>query len=356
MSRTSVIIGAVIVVLATGVAAMRLADHDDAVDPASAPTAVATLREFTPRITATGNVRLLAGARVAVGARVSGVVERLAVTQGSRVSRGDLIAVLDSREARAGLADAESRIRQLQADSAQAAADGERAEALFRSRVATEQEVLVTRTARLRVASQLDAARAARDRARLALDYTTIRAPVSGIVASVSTHEGETVAASFAAPTFVTIVDPTRLECIALVDETDIGRVRVGQTAEFTVDPYPGRTFTGVVTRIAPDATIISGVVDYEVTIRVTSDIDGLKPQMTANIIIATETKRALVVPSAAVRQGAQGLFVWKLANGKPVQTTISAGARQLDVTEIRSGLAAGDSVLVGGFPEGTPP
>jgi RND family efflux transporter MFP subunit len=335
---------------------MRLANHGEAADSASAPVAVATLREFTPRVTATGNVRLLAGARVAVGARVSGVVERLAVTQGSRVSRGDLIAVLDSREARAGLADAESRISQLQADSAQAAADGERAEALFRSRVATEQEVLVTRTARLRVASQLDAARAARDRARLALDYTTIRAPVSGIVASVSTHEGETVAASFASPTFVTIVDPTRLECIALVDETDIGRVRVGQTAEFTVDPYPGRTFTGVVTRIAPDATIISGVVDYEVTIRVTSDIEGLKPQMTANIIIATETKRALVVPSAAVRQGAQGLFVWKLANGKPVQTTISAGARQLDVTEIRSGLAAGDSVLVGGFPEGTPP
>jgi RND family efflux transporter MFP subunit len=356
MSRTSLIVGAIIVVLATGVAAMRLAKHGEAADPASAPTAVATLREFTPRVTATGNVRLLAGARVAVGARVSGVVERLAVTQGSRVSRGDLIAVLDSREARAGLADAESRIRQLQVDSAQAAADGERAEALFRSRVATEQEVLVTRTARLRVASQLDAARAARDRARLALDYTTIRAPVSGIVASVSTHEGETVAASFAAPTFVTIVDPTRLECIALVDETDIGRVRVGQTAEFTVDPYPGRTFSGVVTRIAPDATIISGVVDYEVTIRVTSDIEGLKPQMTANIIIATETKRALVVPSAAVRQGAQGLFVWKLANGKPVQTTISAGARQLDVTEIRSGLTAGDSVLVGGFPEGTPP
>jgi multidrug efflux pump subunit AcrA (membrane-fusion protein) len=135
-----------------------------------------------------------------------------------------------------------------------------------------------------------------------------------------------------------------------------VGRVRVGQPAEFSVDAYPGRTFTGQVTRIAPDATIISGVVDYEVTIRVTGSVDGLKPQMTANVMIAGDSRQALVVPTAAVRQSAQGLYVWKVVGGKSVRTPISAGARQLDVTEVRSGLAAGDTVLTGEFPEGANP
>jgi macrolide-specific efflux system membrane fusion protein len=223
---------------------------------------------------------------------------------------------------------------------------------LHTSRSTTDQELLAARTARARTVAQLAAARAAQELARISLDHTMVRAPLDGVVASVSTHEGETVASSFSAPTFVTIVDPTRLECVAIVDETDIGRVRVGQPAEFTVDAYPGRTFSGTVTRVAPDATIIGGVVDYEVTIRITSPLDGLKPQMTANVTVAVDSRRALVVPTAAVRQATDGLYVWRVSGGAPRRATVTAGARQLDVTEIRGGLAAGDTVLTGGFPE----
>ena len=100
MTRTTVVLILVFLLGVTGIAAVTLVRRGDATDLA-APTAVATERTFTPRITASGSVRLSAGARVAVGAQVSGVVRRLAVTQGVRVRRGDLIAVLDDREARA---------------------------------------------------------------------------------------------------------------------------------------------------------------------------------------------------------------------------------------------------------------
>ncbi|HEX5072741.1 MAG TPA: efflux RND transporter periplasmic adaptor subunit [Gemmatimonadaceae bacterium] len=202
MTRTTVVLILVFLLGVTGIAAVTLARRGGAADVA-APTAVATERTFTPRITATGSVRLAAGARVAVGAQVSGVVRRLAVTQGARVHRGDLIAVLDDREALARVDDAEARIRQLVADSTQAAQDADRLETLHATRSTTDQELLAAQTARARTVAQLGAARAARELAAINLDHTVIRAPLDGIVASVSTHEGETVASSFSAPTFV---------------------------------------------------------------------------------------------------------------------------------------------------------
>ncbi len=245
----------------------------------SAPTAVAQERDFTPRVLATGNVSLLPGARIAVGARVSGVVVSLPVTQGTRVARDAVIARLDDREARARLEQVNATIAELQATLTQQQQELERAEALARADGATAQELLAARTAFHGAQARLDGALAARALAQLQLEYTVIRAPIAGVVASVSTREGETVAASLAAPTFVTLLDPARIECIALVDETDIGRVHTGDNAEFTVDAWPGRTFHGVVVSIAPDATVVGGVVDYEVHIRVAGGTADLKPQ-----------------------------------------------------------------------------
>src|SRR5262249_18042756 len=101
------------------------------------------------------------------------------------------------------------------------------------------------------------------DFARTQLGYSRISAPISGVVASVATQEGETVAASLAAPTFVTLVDLARLEVWAYVDETDIGRIRKGQAARFTVDTYPDHEFEGRVTAVYPQAEIRDNVVDY---------------------------------------------------------------------------------------------
>jgi RND family efflux transporter MFP subunit len=114
------------------------------------------------------------------------------------------------------------------------------------------------------------------------LGYTRILAPISGVVSTISTQEGETVAASFAAPTFVTLLDLDRLEVWAYVDETDIGRIQAGQKARFTVDTYPGQEFEGRVTTIYPQAEIRDNVVNYVTVVRFEPPGDRvLRPEMT---------------------------------------------------------------------------
>ena len=238
------------------------------------------------RVLATGSIRLAAGARIEVGAQVSGTVHSLSVTQGSRVEAGQIIAQLDTREAHALLDQAAAQVQELTAAEQQAADQARRVAALGAAKVATQQDLVAVEAAAAQARARLDAARSAEELARIRLGYATVRAPIAGIVASVTTHEGETVAASLAAPTFVTLIDPTRLECVALVDETDIGRVALGDSAEFTVDAYPGRVYHGIVARIAPDATVVGGVVDYETTLRLIGSTAGLKPQMTTSVTI----------------------------------------------------------------------
>jgi RND family efflux transporter MFP subunit len=353
MIRTVLLLSTLVVGIALFAFVRRPAS--DASGSIAAPVAVAVSRALTPRVVATGSVRLSPGARVDVGAQASGVVRHLAVRQGSVVHRGDVIAELDDREARLKVEDAESKVTDLSATLAQAQADLGRMRPLAERGYATPRDLLNAETSVTQMKARLASAVTERDLARVQLGYMTIRAPVDGIVASVTTHEGETVASSFAAPTFVTLVDLSRLECVALVDETDVGRIHVGDLAEFTVDAYPGRTFSGNVVRLAPDATVISGVVDYETTIRVDPvprDSAILRPQMTASVTISGPSRVALTVPTRAVRQAGDGVYVWRRTNGRVSRVAVRTTARQVDVTQITSGLRAGDTVLTGNFPE----
>lgn len=314
--------------------------------------AVAASRLIIPRVQATGTIRLRPGARIDVGARVSGVVASLLVGQGSRVNAGDVIAQLDTREAEARLASAVARLEELVAVAAQAEEELRILVELAPAGGATPQQILAARTAVATTNARLHAARADRDLDRIQLDYATVRAPIGGVIASVTVHEGETVAASLAAPTFVTIIDPARLECIAFVDETDISRVATGDSVTFTVDAYAASSFRGTVSRIAPDATVIGGVVDYETTVRILAGLTRLRPQMSASVTIEGPARTALVVPATAVRQSSTGNYVWRVQSGAPVRTPVRLGPGQPDAAEIRDGLAAGDTVLTGAFPD----
>ena len=265
-----------------------------------APPPQARPRRETPRprvvssdITATGTVRLKSGADVRVGAQISGIVEKLNVSVGSHVRAGQVIAVLDTRAIRAIIAESEATLAKDQAVLAKDALNATRMKRLLATHDVSQQQADDAR-------AELTAQRAtvAYDgnnlvAARLNLSYATIRAPVSGIVAAVSTQQGETVAAAFATPTFVTIIQPRALEMVALVDEADIGPVRVGQPVTFTTETYPDRQFSGRVTRIAPVATIISGVVNYEVAASIDGDVDSLRPDMTATASIHTAERRS---------------------------------------------------------------
>jgi len=197
-----------------------------------------TRRTIGSFVKATGVVKPRIGAEVKVGSRVSGAVARLHVRIGDRVARGQLLAELETRELLARRDQAQAALAAAEATLQYARADLGRKQALRASELVSAADLDVAERTR-GVAEQQQAEAAANlDFARTQVGYARIAAPIAGIVASVSTQEGETVAASLAAPTFVTLVDLARLEVWAYVDETDIGRVETGQAARFTVDTY----------------------------------------------------------------------------------------------------------------------
>ena len=205
----------------------------------------------------------------------------------------------------------------------------------------------------IRTARAQDAqAQAALSSAQTQLSYTRIVSPVSGVIASVSTQEGETIAAGLAAPTFVTVVDLSKLQVDALVDETDIGRVKVGDSAAFTVDSYPDEEFEGTVTAIYPKAIIDQNVVNYDVVVTITNPRGMLRPDMTANVTINIATKsNVLAVPNKAIKREEGTKVVYVIENGKLVRRRIRTGWKDSDYTEVASGLREGDRVVVGDIP-----
>ena len=140
--------------------------------------------------------------------------------------------------------------------------------------------------------------------ARIDLERTAIKAPVDGVVVKRSIEPGQTVAASLQAPElFVIARNLTDMQVETSIDEADVGRVRLGQTASFTVDAFAGRRFEGEVRQIRKAATVVSNVVTYTVVISTANPDLGLLPGMTANVRIVTAQKdKVLKVPNAALR------------------------------------------------------
>lgn len=303
--------------------------------------------EMKTQVNATGIVRLKTGAEVRVGAQVSGIVRRLFVTVGSRVRKGEVIAEIDSRPIEARVQQAQAQLAQAAVTESKAALDESRSRQLFDAGIIAKQQYDDARAALAAAKATVATARSGVAEASVDLDYTAIRAPIRGTVASVSTQQGETVAASFATPTFVTIIQKDALEVVAMVDEADIGNVRPGERATFTTETWPNHEFVGTVERIAPAATIISGVVNYEVAIAIRRDVKLLKPDMTSNVNIVTAERRTLVVPAACVHRDGDGSYV--LIQGKAgatVRTRVTVGNKSGGQVEIASGLDPGTRVL----------
>jgi HlyD family secretion protein len=308
-------------------------------------------RTIAASVLATGVVRLRVGGEVRVGAQLSGIVEKLNVEVGSKIREGDIIAEIDSR----GL---EARLAQARAQVEVAAQEVRRAEVELSRKSALGEQKLVAASEIEDARLTLDEARARLEKARrdaavvqTDLSYAIIRSPITGTVASVTTQEGETVAASFTTPTFATIIEDGALELIAMVDETDIGNVAIGNPVRFTVEAYPTNEFEGHVARIAPKGTIISGVVNFEVMVRIDSPADLLKPDMTANVDIRTAEREALVVPNAAVQREGSDRYVWVDNDGELARKTVTVGTRDASFTEIRQGISPMDKVLIGPQP-----
>ena len=323
--------------------------HNRTSDSLTYRTVEVSRRDIGTTVFALGIIKPMVGAEVRVGSRISGVVNRLRANIGDYVEAGSVIAELDDAELRARLAQARASLEKATVDYEQARRVYERQRQLFENKHISEQEFDVAQSSYAAAKAQLRQAEANLELSGIQLSYATIRSPISGVIASVSTQEGEAVAAGLAAPTFVNIIDLHRLEVHTYVDETDIGKIDVGQRASFTVDTYPGIDFPGNVTAIYPKAVIQDNVVNYIVTVEILDFKDRiLRPEMTANVTITLEERRdVLAVPTTAIHRDRGERYVIMLEGDKHVRRTVSVGWRDGAYTEILEGLNDGDLVLI---------
>ncbi len=318
--------------------------------PAAAEAPLPTLRvgraDLVESTVAVASVQAQVGAEVRVGSRLSGVVAELSVGVGDRVEAGAPLARLEDDELRVRVDVLSAQLRGTEAELEFAEGDLDRAVRLG-DLLPTSQLDAAKRALRVRRA-EVERMRASLAEARLNLSWSVLRAPVAGTIASVSTYVGETVAASFASPTFLTIIDLRRLEVRAFVDETDIGRVRVGQAAEVTIDAYPGRALPGVVRAVYPKAQLVQNVVNYVVIIDLAEPSAlELRPEMTARVGFVLDRRTGvIVVPRSAVGRRDGNDFVWVKSgeawNERPVRVGLTTPQR----VEIESGLEEGEVIL----------
>jgi RND family efflux transporter MFP subunit len=314
---------------------------------AAASTVSPEIREMDSTVTTSGTVRLRTGAEVRVGSQVSGIVRKLNVTVSSHIQKGDIIAEIDPRPLQARVEQARTQAAMDEVALSKAQRDLNRGQQLFAEGVLPSQQKEDLEWQMKSAQAKLEKSKSDLAAVEIDLSYAVIRAPISGTVASVSTQEGETVAASFAAPTFVTIIKDNALELVAMVDETDIANVRPGNTVNFTVEAYPSQEIPAIVKRIDPVATIISGVVNYPVMAAIQRDGRLLKPDMTANITIKTAQRQALVLPNVAIQREGDERFVFLFNGGKEQKQDVVIGTRDAAFTEIKKGLNASDQVIV---------
>jgi macrolide-specific efflux system membrane fusion protein len=306
-------------------------------------------RTISSSVIATGIVKPQTGAEVKVGSRISGIVKELNVNVGDIVKKGDLLAKLEETELRAEYNQSLANLENAKTVLKYAKIEMERQQKLLEKNFTSQQNFdNAVREYELALTGKKQA-EANLDYAKVQLDYTNIIAPTSGVVASISTQEGETVAAMFAAPTFVTIIDLNRLEVRAYVDETDIGKITNGQKVEFTVDTYSDVKFEGIVQAIYPKAEIIDNVVNYVSIIEITNKHGKLlRPEMTTTVDIITESiENVLTVPNKAISRSEGSNVVYTMENEKIVKKIVETGAQGKLYTQIISGLKENDKVVL---------
>ncbi len=358
--------------------------------PATVEWRTAPVTRGPVEVTVTSTGTLQAVTTVQVGTQVSGSIAGLYVDFNDRVTQGQVIARLDTTLLDAALKDALSGLERVSALSQQSAAERDRARSLFKRDLISRSELEQAEASARVSAANLSSARAQVERARINLRYAIIESPIDGIVLSRAVEPGQTVAASFNTPTLFTIAgDMTEMHVQAAVDEADIGRLRKGQSATFTVDAYPDTVFTGTVEQVRLQPTVTQNVVTYDVILRASNPDLRLMPGMTATLTIVTDrVADALRVPVAALRfippdsaasvaggagagrmppganrgaRGARGTpgaveeAVHVLENGSlrrvPVRTGLSDGAR----TAVEADLEPGAEVVTGMVSSATP-
>jgi HlyD family secretion protein len=388
-------LGGVAAVALIALLVMMLRGGDDGVRYSTEP---ARRGDLTVTVTATGTLQPTN--QVDVGSELSGTVRTVSADFNDTVKVGQELAKLDTSkldsavlQSRAALESARAKVEQAQASLAEAESQIARFEhvrELSGGKVPSQADFDTAHAAVLRARADVASNKASVAQARATLDgqltdlgKASIKSPINGIVLVRTVEPGATVAASLQAPVLFTLAeDLTRMELHVSVDEADVGQVKEGQSAAFTVDAWPDRRFNAKVEQVRFGAATLEGVVTYETVLEVDNSERLLRPGMTATAeITVSQLSNALLAPNAALRftpparadtaQGggllnallpmrrfganrpkdekgsAKQMHVYVLANGHPQAVPVTTGATDGTWTEIKSGDIEPDTALV---------
>jgi HlyD family secretion protein len=301
-SRRRWLLVSVLVLVGTGVGVGFAVWPDGSAAASEYQTEVVDRGDVAMIVTATGTISAVT--TVQVGSQVSGIIARLHADFNSRVQRGQLLAELDPTPFEAQVAQRRADLQQVEVQLKNAEIGLRRQERLRAEELAAAADYDAAVAAHDVAAAQVAQANAALQQSETNLRYTRILSPIDGIVVARQYDVGQTVAASFQAPTLFTIAqDLTKMQVQADVDQSDIGRISVGQTARFTVDAYPEQVFEGTIAQVRLNATVNQNVITYPVIIEVPNPDEKLRPNMTADVTVEVERVHdVLRVPNAALR------------------------------------------------------
>ena len=244
---------------------------------------------------------------VEVKSKASGEVLQLNAETGQLVKRGAQLVRIDARNARNTLAQAQADLDVAQAKLANATSQKRRADELFKTQSITEQEHEQALLDFADASAQVVRSRVAVDNARIQLEDTDVRAPITGTIIAKTVERGTVIASATAnvsgGTTLLQMADLNLVQVRTLVDETDIGKVQPGQQATITVDAYPNRPFEGTVLKIEPQAQTEQNVTVFPVLVRIQNKEGLLRPGMNTEVEIHVGSREGVAaVPNAALR------------------------------------------------------
>ncbi len=311
--RKWLLLGGVVIVLV--VIAFMWIRRDDG-DTVQYKTEQAQRGNLTVIVTATGTLEPTN--QVDVGSELSGIVDGVYVDYNDIVKVGQVLAKLDTSkldaqvlQSKAALSAAQAKVLDAKATVLETKLKYDRCVALAKTQMCSPQDVDTDRADYVRAQASEASAKAAVSQAQATLDgiqtdlsKAVIRSPINGIVLKRSIEPGQTVAASLQAPVLFTLAeDLTKMQLQVDVDEADVGQVKAGQSATFTVDAYPDRSFPARINQVRYGAQTVQGVVTYETILDVDNTDLSLRPGMTATAdIVVKKVDNAILIPNAALR------------------------------------------------------
>ncbi|VTU07847.1 membrane-fusion protein [Actinobacillus indolicus] len=321
-------------------------------------------------VLATGSVR--ANQRTEVGAQVSGKIQKIHVTLGQTVKKGELIAEIDSETqqnnlntAQAELSAYKTQLNAKQVALSVAESNYQRLSKLYNQKSASLSDLesakneLATAKANLEdVKSQIQVAEIAVNTAKTNLGYTKITSPIDGIIVSIPVSEGQTVNANQSSPTIVQVADLSKALIKLEIAEGDIAQVKADQAVSFNTLAEPNRRYQGKIKSIDPALTTLtdnnyteesgnSTAVYYYANVIVDNPEMSLRIGMTTQgKVVISEKKNVLLVPTTAIKKQGKEKIIQVLENGKSVERTVQTGLADSQYTEIISGLNEGEKVI----------